>query len=281
MYYLYKKAKGNSLPNFSYTFKKFEEFYNVANVLTVPLVGTYNINVKSDSYDDVKQFINISYTYQYLVIYIEVSENLLEYIVMHIPKVQLLDSKSNYELFKELVEKYGILFKKGCLKTLYFAIGHTYEEMTEALEQIKYTFPDVREISDTELNELFVIDKLIYPRSICIAYIRLDRGRKTQLTKCVGYFGNDLVLFAMRKAAKKFLEEKIQYYKTGKGSNLIKTMPMENIIKMNMALMYKRSSFMDIYTIMSLYEKGVYVDDFIQRKTVSSSDEEYYSLRRG
>lgn len=279
MYYLYKKSKSTELPEFQYIFKKFEDFYEIAKLLEVPLIGAYYIKIKTDSYKDIMNFIDCAETYSTLVIYIEVSESLLNYITLQKPTVQLLESKSNYEVFKELVSKYGILFKKNCLRTMYFAIGHSYAEMDEALELLQRTFPDVSPITENEISRLFVVDNTIYPRSVCIMFIRLDRGRYSNLNKCIEYFGNDMVLYSMRKTARKFLEEKINYLKTGRGSKLIALLPYLNIVRLCNALDYSRGRFMDIRTILTLYEEGVYVNDTLQERTLSLTDEEYYALR--
>lgn len=279
MYYLYKKSKSTELPEFQYIFKKFEDFYEIAKLLEVPLIGAYYIKIKTDSYKDIINFIDCAEIYSTLVIYIEVSESLLNYITLQKPTVQLLESKSNYEVFKELVSKYGILFKKNCLRTMYFAIGHSYAEMDEALELLQRTFPDVSPITENEISRLFVVDNTIYPRSVCIMFIRLDRGRYSNLNKCIEYFGNDMVLYSMRKTARKFLEEKINYLKTGRGSKLIALLPYLNIVRLCNALDYSRGRFMDIRTILTLYEEGVYVNDTLQERTFSLTDEEYYALR--
>ena len=256
-------------------FKNFSEFYNIANILEVPLIGSYYIQIKSDSYKDIMNFLNIEHMYSTLVIYIETSESLLEYITLQKPQVSILNSKSNFEVFKELIEKYRILFDKNCIQIMYSAIGHSYSDMDEALELLQKTFPN-KKITVNELNKLFVIDDTVYPRNVCISYIRMDRWRKSKLNKCLDYFGNDLVLYSMRKTVRKFLDEKIKYLKTGSGSNLIKTLPTENIIKLSKALDYERGTFMDVTTVLNLYERGETIYDFIQKRALSASDEEYY-----
>lgn len=278
MYYLYKKSKSATLPMFTYTFGKFEDFYEVARILEVPFVEAYYIRVKSDSYKDIIHFIDTNMMYKHLVVYIEVSESLLNYIQLQKPGVCLLESQSNYEIFKELVSKYNILFAKGCVRLMYFAIEHGYADMCESLELIKANYPDVSPITEKEIASLFIVENLVYPRSVCIMWLRLDRGRKGNLKKCIDYFGNDLVLFAMRKNVKAFLEEKTKYLKTGKGSGLIKTIPTNNIVRLYRALCLERNGFMDITEILSLYEKGVTVNDYLQKRTVSFADAEYSPL---
>ena len=279
MYYLYKKSKSVLLPEFKYIFNKFEDFYSIADLLEVPLVGNYYINIKSDSYKDIINFLNVSESYETLIIYIEVSSSLLDYICLQRPNVCLIESKTNYEIFKELVSKYNVLFKQYAMRTMYFAIEHDYASMDEALQLLVHTFPDVREIGENEISQLFVIDKLVFPRNVLIADVRMMPGRKTQREKCINHFGNDMVMWSMRKAIRSLLDDKIKYLKTGQGSGLMKYLPMDNLIRMANVLDYNRCNFMDIRTLLRLYEEGETINDYLQKRTVSLTDEEYYALR--
>lgn len=275
MYYLFKKSKSSELPEFDYIFKSFADFYEIAKVLDVSIYGSYHIKVKTDSYKEVKQFVDSAESYRHLVVYIEVNDSLLSYIQLTSPGVSLLTSKSNFETFKELIQKHSILFDKNCIKLLYFAIGHSYAEMEEALTLIKTTYPDKSPIKEDDISKLFVIDKLVYPRSVCIMYLRLDRGRKRNLERSIEYFGNDIVLYAIRKNVRQLFDEKSKYLRTGQGSNLIKTIPLVNILNMLKCMDYERDGFKDIRTILTLYEKGVSINDFVQKRTLSPSDEEH------
>lgn len=268
MYYLFKKSKNNVVPECDYTFKKFDEFYEIAKLLKIPIIGNYNILIKSDSYNEIMEFVECSNSYNHLVIYVEVNESLLDYITLHKPTVSLLGSKSNYEVFTELVSKYCILFDKGCIRTLYFAIGHTYEEMDEALELVSRTYTDKHIVTRDDLTKLFVIDELTYPRSVLISYLRLDYGRQFKLKRCIGHFGNDLTFYAMRKTCRSFLKDKTEYLKTGKGNNLIKTIPINNIVRMLNVLEYSNPGLKDVHTLLCLYEKGETVNDSLQKGTL-------------
>lgn len=279
MYYVYKKAKSVALPRFDYNLKKFEDFYELAKVLTRKITGIYCIRIKSDSYKDIIKFINNSENYRHLLVYIEMSDTLLKYVLLQKPGANVIDSKANFDVFKELVSKYNILFDKYSMSKMYWAIGHSYEEMDEALMLLKQQCPDRKEVTESDLTKLFVIDTLVYPRSVLIQYIRLDRGRKRALEKCLSYFGNDIALFSMRKTALSFLEEKTKYLKSGEGSGLIKSLPMKNIVRMCNSLAFGRSNFMDITTILNLYERGETINDYLQNESTTSSSEEYYGLR--
>ena len=276
MYYIYKKQKNNALPEFHYMFKKFKDFYDIAALLEVPLSGSYFINIKSDSYEDIMQFLKREQEFKHLVVYVEISETLLDYILLRKPNITLLDSKSNFEVFTELVTKHSILFQKGCLQVMYNAIGHSYQEMDEALKIIKNTYGE-KEVTKDDISKLFVVDEFVYPRTVCIDYLLMSRYRRSRLKKCLEYFGNDLVFYAIRKNAIKFLEEKIKYLKTGKGNGLIKILDANNIIRMVNTLEYNNPGFKDIFILLDLYEKGVTVNDSLQRRTGSSTNEKRHS----
>lgn len=275
MYYLYKKNKNAELPKINYSFNSFTDFYELSNLLSVSIRGAYNINIKSDDTDDILYFIQNEQRYTHLVIYIQVSDSMLKFILLRKPGVSVLSSASNYELFQRLVEKYEILFNTKCLEKMYFAIPHTYADMDESLALVKQVFPN-KVITEEELSQLFVLDQNVYPRSVAIAYLRMDRGRSVKLDKCVNVFGNDLVLYSIRKTVRKLRDEKLKYLKSGDGSFIVKTIPVNNLVKMLKAFDYERAGFMDVKTILSLYEKGDYCYDIVQQRTNQCSDEERY-----
>lgn len=272
MYYLYKKSKSVVLPNFHYSFKGFEDFYQLASVIDVPLEGVYYINIKTDSYSDLAHFIDNADSFGMLVIYIESPESLIKYIRLKKPNVRILDSKSNWEIFEELITKHEILFKHKCASVLYYAIPHTYEDINAALAELKMVFPG-KEIGVEEISQLYPIDTNTYPRQVLISFLRLERGMWARFEKCVSTFGNDLVLFSMRKANNKFLDDKLRYLKSGEGDYLIKSIPWQNIVKMQNVLMYSRKGFMDIRTLLQLYMRGETVNDYLLNDTAQYSDD--------
>ena len=275
MYYLHKKTRNSNLPEFSYIFKDFNEFYELANVIEVPLIGTCYILIKTDDYEEVLNFIKRAEDFRYLVVYIEVSESLLKYIALREPCASYLSDVDNFEVFKELITKHEILFDAKCLRPLYYAIPHNYEDMDIALQEIKSAYPDARTITLEHISRLFPIDTYVYPRQVLISYLRMDRWRKARLNKCLETFGNDLCYYAMRKTLRNLLKEKISYLKTGDASKWVKMLPTENIVKMMLALDYNHGKFRDVYTILNLYEKGENVYDFISKRTCPIINAEY------
>lgn len=267
MHYVYKKSKSATLPKFSYVFQKFSDFYELAATLTMSLVDYYYIQIKTDIFEEVNQFLKVADQYQNMVIYIEVSETLMDYLTLRRPQLSVLDSKNNFEIFEELVSKYEVLFEPKVMSSLYWAIGHSYSEMSEAMELLRETYGTKHPVSEDDLSKLFVIDRLVYPRRVLIMYLCMYRGRQSNLKKCIDHFGNNMVLYSMRKSARGFFKEKLKYLKTGKGNKLIQLLPINNLIWAMRILDYERRGFMDIYTLMDLYEKGVTVNDIISERT--------------
>jgi hypothetical protein len=266
VYYLYSKAKKGSLPKFDYTFNKFEDFYAIGKILTRKLDGLYEVNIKANKYDEVMEFINISEQYWYLNIYITMAEPLLDRVLKGKPAANTLSMKDDYEVWTDLIQKYNILFDKGCIKKIYWSIKHDYDTMTNALTEIKSAYGD-RIVTMKMVEKVIQLDDFVYPRSVCISYVKMDRFRRSRLNKSVQCFGSDLVYYAMRKNVTNLLEAKMQYFKTGNGNNLIKALPMDNLVKLNYAFIVAPSGFKDIYTLLNLYEKGVYLDDYLQERT--------------
>ena len=262
MYWVYDKKSDNSVPICNYTFNSFNDFYDKAKVLTMTLSGFYNIKIKTQSADDIFEFIKSEQNYSNFNIYIEVSDTLLKYVMLNKPGVKTADSVSNYEIFKSLIEKYKILFDKGVHMKLYSNIEHDYASMSDALVTIATTYPN-KTIKLQDIQKLFIIEDIVYPRQVCIAYIQMYRWRRQRLDKCLSRFDNNFVLYGMRKNARTFLDEKIKYLQSGSGSDLIKSMPVYNLINLNRALDYNRGNFMDITTILMLYERGEFINDYL------------------
>ena len=280
MYYLSSKSTKVALPQFQYELKGFTDFYELTEVISVPLIGTYYIKIESDSYADIVDFLKVADNFKYLVIYIIVDESLLKYLRSRKPGITTLDTKSNYEIFEELVAKYKILFKHGCLMTMYNAIPHTYEDISACLLELKTVFPDVVEFNETHIGQLYPIDTNVYPRTVLLAFLKMDRGRWVKLNKSVELFGNDVVYYAMRKNMQKIVNNKIQYLKSGDGDFYSKLLPQLNIVKMAHLLLYSDRSIKDVRTLMKIYERGELINDIIRETTFTDIDAEYDAARR-
>lgn len=264
MLYLYIKTKKTALPEFDFVFKTMDEFKDVVKTLTYSLTGPYKIKLKDIAKEDIIELIKSKGLYEHLDIYIEVHESLMKYIKGYYPNAPTIESISYKEIFEKLISKYGLLLESGGLKYLFKVIEKDYDAMEEFISKLKIEYGD-KPVTLKALKENYVLDDLTYPRTVLISYLRMELWRSSKLKKSLKQFGNDLVLYSMRKNIRKILEDKINYLTTGEGLEYIKHIPVNNIILMMNALDYSRGSFKDIYLILKLYEKGITINDIIEQ----------------
>ncbi len=266
MYYLFNKKNGNAVPRCTYTFNNFNDFYGVAPSLTRTIRGKYNIKVKTDSLSELREFINNEATYGHLDVYVEISDTLMNLIQLSKPGARKLSAQDNYEVWKELISKFRLLFDRRCADMLYWSIDHNYDTMSSTLSTLSKAY-GYKVITKPMIEKYVILDETVYPRNVCISYIRMDRFRRSKLTKCLAAFGNDIVFYSIRKNVRKLLESKLVYLKTGKGSDLIKSLEFENIIKLYYAFENCPQGIRDVYIILNLYEKGDYINAYLQQGT--------------
>lgn len=266
MYYLFKKKTDNTVPRCTYNFNNFKDFYNVAPSLTRTIRGKYNIKVKTDSLSELREFIDNEQIYGHLDVYIEVSDTLMNLIQLSKPGARKLSAQDNYEVWQELISKFKLLFDIKCADMLYWSTEHTYDKMQNTLSTLSKAY-GYRLITKPMIEKYFILDETVYPRNVCISYIRMDRFRRSKLTKCLSSFGNDIAFYAIRKNTRQLLNSKLIYLKTGKGSDMIKSLELENILKLNYAFENCPQGIRDVYIILNLYEKGAYINDYLQQRT--------------
>lgn len=266
MYYLFNKKTDNAVPRCTYTFNNFGDFYNVAPSLTRTIRGKYKIKVKTDSLSELRTFIDNEGMYSHLDVYIEVSETLMNLIQLSKPGARKLSAQDNYEVWKDLISKFKLLFDTKCADMLYWSTEHSYEKMQSTLSTLSKAY-GYRVITKPMIEKYFILDETVYPRNVCISYIRMDRFRRSKLTKCLASFGNDITFYAIRKNVRKLLDSKLVYLKTGRGSSLIKSLELENIIKLNYTFENCPQGIRDVYIILNLYEEGEYINDYLQQRT--------------
>ena len=269
MYYLYSSKDKSKITRCDYTLKSMEEFYDIIRVLTHKLTGPYTVCVKTNKYDEVEQFIKMSDNYKHLIVYIEVTPETLEYLQARQPNASLLSSENIYETWTELIQRYNLILDKGCIKNLFFSIKHDYDTMSEVVLELKNAYGN-QVVNMDMIKKVISIDDLVYPRSVLIAFLRLERSRNKKLRLCLNNFNSSLVYNSMKKNCLKLLEQKHAYYKTGKGSDLIKTIPYDNLLKMHYAFVTNPRSFNDAELLLKMYERGEYINDYLQEDTIYS-----------
>ena len=263
MYYLYSKKQENIVPtSIDYEFNKFEEFYAIEPILTNKLFGTYTIKITSESFDDIKAFIEQSDNYTRLVVYINTTEEIIGRVTLSNDNVTLLNNKSSMKLWEELIIKYDIYFERGVAKKLFWNMDKTEAAMSTAILDLKEVYGN-KVISYDDVLKVLSIEDIVYPKSVMYSYLMRDRFRDSKLKKSIEVLGNDIVFYSIRKNIKKIYEQKCNYYRTGIGSDFIKKIPFKNIIKLYYTFVTLPRGFKDISIILKLYEKGEYIHDYL------------------
>ena len=173
------------------------------------------------------------------------------------------DKVSYYQMFKELLSKRDILIDKQALNVLYSSVEHTHEDLSKTVDVLYDNFGSNNNITEKMLSELFVLNKIVYPRQVLIAYLRLDRWRSVKLRTCLESMDNDVVLGAMIKNIKALFDSKVVYFKTGKANELVKSLNTFNINLMYRVLVLERNGMKDVKLLLSMYERGLSCNDII------------------
>lgn len=257
MYKLVKAKKKQDKSGFDYIFKDFDTFYDVANSLIVPLIGRYSICVECDNANQIAEFIQHEEEYAALMVSIFASEATIEYLSMYDTNISVEDNISYFDMFKELLSSKSILIDKKALNVLYTSIDHSYDEMSKVVEILYEKFGSNNFIDERMLSKLFVLNKVVFPRQVLIAYLRQDRWREVKLKTCLSDMGNDIVLGALVKNIEALFNAKVTYFKTGKANNLVKSLSTSNINLMYRVLVVERKGLNDVHLLLDLYERGL------------------------
>lgn len=258
------KKKTFNVDYYDYVFKDFDTFYKVAANLLTPLVGTYKVCITIEDANKILDFIKIEDNYSHLDITIATNVSTLEYISIRSNTANVEGVISDFDVYKELIEKHEVLFSREALRTLYNSIPHDYESMDNALSKIKEEFGESI-VTDSMLSKLFVLNKLIYPRQVLQSFLRFDRWRWVKLKNCLTSISNDIVFYSIRKELNKMIDDKAKYIKTSSPAY------MRNVNTVNLNFAYRvfcldNLNIKNVELLFKLYERGVTPYDFLLEK---------------
>ena len=263
MYYLYdKKSKNTGIVHLDYTFNNFDQFYAVASMLTNTLRGTYKIKITCDKPEPIIQFVENSDNYKHLIIYIETEESSMQRVKMNLSGVSLLKDRDSKEIWYDLIGRYQVLLKPKCAEQIFWGISKDEATMSTVLLDLKEAY-GLQSITFEMAQKVVSINEVVYPKSVMMAYLRMDRFRESKLKKSIETIGPDILFYSIRKNIEEIYRQKCNYYVTGKGSDAVKNLPFNNIIKMYYAFRTLPIGFKDITIILKLYEKGAYINDYL------------------
>lgn len=249
---LFKKVKGQLLPNWDLTFKDFKSLDELLPRMTCTFNGKYNILVRSDNYENIVSAYDTN-RYDAFNLYVEVNDNLYDYILERKPKIKVLSNRNSRELFNELVADRKLLFAKGLLDDLYFALPKDNEKVIEILDELKFRYNN-KEITKKDIDKVYQIEDLCWPSKVLSGFLKQHRWRWFWLGKCYEQFPREQIYYMMRKRVKELVEAKMEYYKTGNATDYVKSIPQKNLLLIYD--LFLTSEIKDVYIIMYNFEGG-------------------------
>lgn len=266
MYEIVQATRKTKIVAHDYLYEKFSDMYEQAKCLTLSWNGKYSIVIKTDDIKDIVGFMRQQDKYMDFVITIYSSKATVDYIASNYVNAVIAGAQSPYELFKSLVMAKNVLFEKKVMPILYNSIEHDEMSMDNALNVIISEYGAYNLITEVMLSKFFVLNKSTYPRSVVINFIYMGRYRWYKLEKCIDEMGNDVVVGAMVKNIKLFVEEKAVYFRTGKGSNFIKSLNTQNLNRLYQIFVAERNGINDAILLLAMYERGLGYYDIVQQR---------------
>ncbi|MBQ2885868.1 MAG: hypothetical protein IJE43_19255 [Alphaproteobacteria bacterium] len=265
MYTLIPLTKNEKMHKHDFVFSDFQSFYKVASSLTVKLQGKWYIAIKTKDIKAVSDFLAVSEKYEHMVIEIFLPQSQVDYLSMRQPSIIIKDKIKPYEQFTDLCSKRNLLFEKNVCLLVYNAIEHDIDSMEHAVNMLYDAYGPQNAISEKMISKYFIVNKIVYPRSVLLDYLWLGRWREVKLKKCLECMGNDIVLYAMINNIEKLFEAKVTFFKTGQANNLVKSIDTRRLLLLYRILVVERGKFKDIAILLKLYERGLSCYDFTQR----------------
>lgn len=266
MYKLIASKSGRINVDFHYMFKGFEKFHEIMDLVTYPISGRYIVRVDSDEVAEIMKFVDSASQYEMFDTYIFAPAAAVEYVAQRRTDVALQENTKMIDVFRGLISKYGLLFGKGVVYTLYNSIAHEPAEMEEALGLLLQEYGRDAVITEQMVAKHFLVNKLVYPRDVLNAFIWHDRWRWSKLEKCVAVMGNAIVKGAIVNNLKSIIKEKNVFFTTGKCSKYIRSLDTELVMRLYCAFVTDARQFQDVYILFWLYERGLNVYDLLQQE---------------
>jgi len=266
VYKLIASKSGKVNVDFNYVFRDFSKFYEVMDLVTHPISGRYVVRVDSDEVAEITKFIDSAGRYEMFDVYIFAPTAAVEYIAQRKTDVALQETVKMIDVFRGLISRYGLLFGKGVIYTLYNSITHEPTEMEEALGLLLQEYGRDVVITEQMVAKHFLVNKLIYPRDVLNAFIWHDRWRWSKLEKCVAAMGNAIVKGAIVNNLKNIVKEKNVFFTTGKCSRYIRSLDTELVMRLYCVFVTGAGYFQDVYILFWLYERGLSIYDLLQQE---------------
>lgn len=253
-----KDLKGRDLTTFDYILDNFKSFYELADCITVPLSGKFELLIYCNSYKQALEFIDRENEFEcFNVTIVLPDKQAISNIALAKPSARIGKGISMFEVFKQEIENRHLVIDKRAVSKLYASIGSSLEEMEEGLSILENTYGRFKLINLNDISKVITLKDLVYPRQVMVAYLTMHKYRKSKLNQAIESFGEDIVFYAIRKNIQKIMEERYQYLRTSIGSDLIKGISTKNINLMYYLFYVRYRDFpVNVRMILHLYENG-------------------------
>lgn len=244
---------------YDYSVKSIDELTILLHNIYKPILSpSYKISLSLSALADIKFILNNQQRYDHIELYLILTEGTFRYISLAMPGVVKSVNKTSYDYFIDGIAKRHLIIRKNDLNILYHSIIHSYEEIDYILDLLYNKFGSFTEISKNDMSKYIVLNDIVYPRQVLIAYINLYRFRSSMLYRCLNCMNENIVMASMVKALKQFHTKKCEYLKTGLCSNFIKTLNTRNLNYLYYLFIVKKPyHFNDVTVLLSLYERGI------------------------
>lgn len=229
-----------------------------------PILGTYAIGLYLDNITDIKFLLNNKSKYNHINLHLTLTENIYKKISLAMPGIIQEERRSMFDYLVDGIAKRNLLIKKNIVYTIYSSIGKSYEEIDDLLDLLSKSFGPFMQINEKDISKYLVINNIVYPRTVLINYINLERYRKSKLQKCLSDISHDIVLASMVKQVKKLHEQKVKYLNSGLGNKFIRNLNTRNLNLMYYILVVSKPyNLNDVTILLELYERGLNINDLL------------------
>lgn len=268
MYSIVEYKKGCDFSQFHYVLKSFDEFYNIARYLYLPLVGVYKLAVITISDEDVNNFIKIQEKYSHISVTIFMESQAMKVVEDSNPEANFELLANSYTVFKQLIMDRGLLFDRYMIYKLYRSIDHDMVTMIESLDKLVDKFGSDTLLTEDKISSLFVLNDVIYPSQVLLKFINMDNGRWRLLKLCSSQIDNDVLVGSIVKEIRKLMEAKAAYFKEGSTNDRIKNLNTQNLVIAYRVFISERCGINDAFLLFNLYENGLSAIDVKGGKNV-------------
>lgn len=265
MYTIVGTTKKTKVGRHDFVYDSFLAFYKMAEVTTVSLEGQLSVGIVSREVQEVLRFIDRETDFHNMIITIYMPVEQVRFLELGNPGISIKDNVRSFDVFKGICSEKNLLFKKGVDITLYNSIEHEYNDMYTALSFVAEKFGAFTEITEKMIAPYFILNKIVYPRTVVLNFLWMSKVREIKLKQCVDSVGEDVALWASVKNVEELLKQKAAYFSKGVGSRLIKSIDTRRLLLMYRVFVTEREHLDDVTLLYYLYERGLSSYDFIQR----------------